>query len=144
MKRVVYHRLAASEFIKASVFYETRRPLLGGQFMDEIDATRDKILKNPARGRPEKFGLRSLKLRRFPYRLFYQVEPSALDCRRGALEPQPGLLDATPEMTVAPSHRTSRMPRARGWYFGNSASVTATAAARQCSLHWLCSTKAAW
>jgi len=78
MKRVVYHRLAASELVDAAVFYEQRRPLLGDEFINEADAARDKIRVNPARGRLEKFGLRSLKVRRFPYRLFYLVEPERL------------------------------------------------------------------
>jgi plasmid stabilization system protein ParE len=78
MKRVVYHRLAASELIEAAVFYEKRRPLLGDEFLNEADATRDKIAENPTGGRPEQFALRSLKMRRFPYRLFYHVEPARL------------------------------------------------------------------
>jgi hypothetical protein len=63
MKRVVYHRLAANELIEAAVFYEKRRPLLGDEFLNEADATRDKIAENPARGRSEQFALRSLKMR---------------------------------------------------------------------------------
>ena len=78
MKRVVYHRLAASELIEASVFYEKRRPLLGDVFLAAVDATRDRIRENPARGRPEKSSLRSLKVRRFPYRLFYDEQPDCL------------------------------------------------------------------
>jgi hypothetical protein len=75
MKRVVYHRLAASELIKAGVFYEKRRPWLGEAFLKAVDAIRDRIRENPARGRPEVAGLRSLKVRRFPYRLFYEDQP---------------------------------------------------------------------
>jgi plasmid stabilization system protein ParE len=78
MKRVVYHRLAASELIKAGVFYERRRPWLGEAFLAAVDATRDKIRENPARGRQEAAGLRSLKVRRFPYRLFYDEQPERL------------------------------------------------------------------
>jgi hypothetical protein len=78
MKRVVYHRLAASELVDAAVFYEQRRPLLGDKFINETDAARDKILENPVRGRREKFGLRSFKLRLFPYRLFYLMESERL------------------------------------------------------------------
>ena len=49
MKRVVYHRLAASELIDAAVFYEGRRPFLGDEFVTEVDAARDKIRANPKR-----------------------------------------------------------------------------------------------
>ena len=74
MKRVVYHRLAASELVDAAVFYEERRPFLGDEFVTEVDAAREKIRANPKRGRIEKLGLRSFKVRRFPYRLFYALE----------------------------------------------------------------------
>jgi plasmid stabilization system protein ParE len=78
MKRVVYHRLAASELIKAAVFYEKQRPWLGDAFLKAVDAARDKIRENPARGRPEVASLRSFKVRRFPYRLFYDEQPERL------------------------------------------------------------------
>ena len=78
MKHVVYHRLAASELILASVFYENCRPFLGERFLAAIDFTRDKIVENPDRGRPESLGLRSLKVRRFPFRLFYDEQPGRL------------------------------------------------------------------
>ena len=78
MKPVAYHRLAASEFIEAAAFYEKRQPFLGDEFIREIELGRDKIRSNPARGRLEKFGLRSLKVRRFPYRLFYLIQPHRL------------------------------------------------------------------
>ncbi len=78
MKRVVYPRLAASELIEASAFYERRRPLLGDRFVAAVDVAREKVRENPARGRPEKFGLRSFKVRRFPYRLFYEEQADQL------------------------------------------------------------------
>jgi len=78
MKRVVYHRLAASELIEASVFYEKRRFSLGENFLTAVDAARNKIIENPTRGRPERSSLRSLKVRRFPYRLFYDEQPDRL------------------------------------------------------------------
>ena len=43
-----------------------------------MDAARDKIRANPKRGRVEKLGLRSFKVRRFPCRLFYALEPDRL------------------------------------------------------------------
>jgi hypothetical protein len=78
MKRVVYHRLAASELIEASVFYENRRRFLGERFLAAVDAARDKIVKNPDVGLQERLGMRSLKVRRFPYRLFYDEQPGRI------------------------------------------------------------------
>ena len=78
MKRVVYHRLAASEFVEASAFYERRRPFLGDRFVAAVDVARELVRENPERGRPEKFGLRSFKVRRFPYRLFYEEQADRL------------------------------------------------------------------
>ena len=78
MKRVVYHRLAANELVPAAVFYEGRRVNLGDEFITEIDSARDRIRANLKRGRAEKFGLRSFKVRRFPYRLFFVDEPNRL------------------------------------------------------------------
>lgn len=78
MKRVVYHRLAANELVAAAVFYEGRRVNLGDEFITEVNEVRERIRANPKRGRLEKFGLRSFKVRWFPYRLFFFDEPTRL------------------------------------------------------------------
>lgn len=78
MKRVVYHRLAAGELVAAAVFYEGRCVNLGDEFITAVDLARDRIRANPKRGRGEKFGLRSFKVRRFPYRLFFFDAPTRL------------------------------------------------------------------
>ena len=74
MKRVAYHRLAASELIKSAQFYERRRALLGEEFLSEVEAALERILSCPECGRASVHATRSYRLRRFPFRIFYRLQ----------------------------------------------------------------------
>ena len=76
MKPVAYDQLAESELIKSVEFYEGRNPLLGDEFLAVIEETIDFICRNPQLGSPGKFGTRSWKTRRFPFRIVYLEEPN--------------------------------------------------------------------
>ena len=71
MKPAVYHRLAENELTESARFYEQRRDFLGERFLDAVGETLAKIQTNSAFGQPGKFGTRSWKVKRFPFRLVY-------------------------------------------------------------------------
>ena len=75
MKPVAYHRLAASELIKSAKFYERRNPALGEAFLSGVEATIPKIQRNPEQGKPGRFGTRSWKTTRFPFRIVFLEQP---------------------------------------------------------------------
>ena len=75
MKPVAYHRLAASELIKSAKFYERRNPALGEDFLSVVEATLPKIQRNPELGKPGRFGTRSWRTKRFPFRIVYLEQP---------------------------------------------------------------------
>lgn len=75
MKRVVYHRLAAGELISSARFYEERHPLLGEEFLAEVELTLKAVQKQPESGRLEKHDTRSYRVHRFPFHVIYQIQP---------------------------------------------------------------------
>lgn len=78
MKRVVYHRLAASELINSARFYERRNPTLGMALLECVDAMLPKIQRRTELGKPGKFGTRSRRIRRFPFRIVYFEQPERI------------------------------------------------------------------
>jgi hypothetical protein len=88
MKPVAYHRLAASELIKSAKFYECRNPAFGEAFLSFVEAILPKIQSNSGGGKIGKFGTRSWRTKRFPFRIVYLEQPDRfLDRGRRALEP---------------------------------------------------------
>lgn len=78
MKPAKFHPLAESEMIGSAAFYEDRRTFLGDEFLDSIDETLAKIRTVPEMGRTEKLRARSWKVKRFPFRLFYLIQPDRI------------------------------------------------------------------
>jgi plasmid stabilization system protein ParE len=62
---------ALLEVEAASQFYESNRPELGSEFLDEIDATIQRILANPLAWQQLEGEIRRCRLRRFPYGIIY-------------------------------------------------------------------------
>jgi toxin ParE1/3/4 len=75
MKPVAYHRLAASELIQSARFYERRSTLLGDAFLTEVDDAIARLLKSPLQAKRGSHGTRSLKTRRFPFRIVVLEQP---------------------------------------------------------------------
>src|SRR5579859_7223521 len=75
MKPVAYHRLAAGELIKSAEFYEGRNPNLGDAFLASVEATLPKIRRNPELGKLGRLGTRSIKAKKFPFRIVYLELP---------------------------------------------------------------------
>ena len=49
--------------------------MLGEEFVSEAELVIHKIQQRPESGKPGKHGTRSYKVRRFPFRFFYQTQP---------------------------------------------------------------------
>jgi toxin ParE1/3/4 len=68
-----FHRLAAREFREARSWYERRRPGLGDRFRAEVDRAVEQIAAAPDRPSPFRVWYRRLRIRRFPYTLYYRI-----------------------------------------------------------------------
>jgi len=98
MKPVAYHRLAASELIKSAEFYERRVRSLGESFLGAVDQAVLKIQGQPASGKAGKFGTRSRKTKRFPFRIIYLDESDRF------------WIVAVAHLSRRPNYWTSRLP----------------------------------
>ncbi|MBL8864730.1 MAG: type II toxin-antitoxin system RelE/ParE family toxin [Planctomycetia bacterium] len=68
---VAFHRLATREFVTVRRWYAGRSPATESRFVLAIDATVSRIAANPLAGSPAAGGCRWLRVRRFPYLLYY-------------------------------------------------------------------------
>ena len=79
---------ALTELKEASLRYEEKEAGLGLAFMDEVDATIDRILANPVAWHPLSPRARRCRTHRFPFGLIYYIRPdeilivSVMDLRR--------------------------------------------------------------
>lgn len=71
--RLIYHPAAEKELIEAAEFYENRVPMLGVQFLDEMDLAIAMIQNAPERWSIVEADVRRYLLKRFPYALYYRV-----------------------------------------------------------------------
>jgi hypothetical protein len=78
MKPAKFHPLAESEMVGSAAFYEDRRPFLGDDFLDLIEETLASIRNLPELGKPGKLQTRSWKVKRFPFRIVYLVQPDRI------------------------------------------------------------------
>lgn len=70
---VRFHRLAIREYEETRDWYEGRREGLGESFTDEVDRAIARIAKSPTRWPVVFVKFRRVRLRRFPYYLYYHV-----------------------------------------------------------------------
>jgi toxin ParE1/3/4 len=70
---VRFHRLAAQEYRQSRVWYERRREGLGLEFREEVDRAMERIVAHPERWPVFRDRFRRVRLRRFPYALYYHV-----------------------------------------------------------------------
>jgi toxin ParE1/3/4 len=74
---VRFHRLAIREYEETRAWYERQREGLGGEFTDEVDRAIARIARSPTRWPVVFAKFRKVRLRRFPYILYYYVvDPS--------------------------------------------------------------------
>jgi mRNA-degrading endonuclease RelE of RelBE toxin-antitoxin system len=74
---VRFHRLADHEARDARRWYERRRLGLGDDFVTELERAVARIIAAPDRPRLFAGRFRSARLRRFPYRLIYEIIDAA-------------------------------------------------------------------
>lgn len=74
MNRLLLVRPEAEQDLAAAcAWYEQRRAGLGGEFLDEIAGALLELEHNPEQARLYYRDFRRVLLRRFPYKVFYQV-----------------------------------------------------------------------
>jgi len=69
---------ADTEFREAARYYEGEVPGLGFAFVGEINRTVDFLILNPEMAAPIPQSMRSMPVRRFPYKLIYSVESEGI------------------------------------------------------------------
>lgn len=82
---------AARDVERAFAWYEEQRPGLGGQFRDALSNTLSLVASNPESNPIVRSRIRRTVLKRFPYLVFYVVEPNeivVLACMHASRDPQ--------------------------------------------------------
>lgn len=69
---------AERDLFAARDWYERKRPGLGGEFLDEFTLAMIELERAPDLPRLYFGKFRRLRFRRFPYKLFYQVQDEAV------------------------------------------------------------------
>jgi len=72
--RLVIRPRAETDLREARGWYESQRPGLGAEFLAEIEAALQALVRDPQRYTIYYRGFRRLFVRRFPYKLFYRLE----------------------------------------------------------------------
>lgn len=75
---VVLSAAAAIDIAEAYTWYEEQRPGLGTELLDNIDQTLALIGEGPHRYPVVMDGVRRALLRRFPYSVYFQIEPNQI------------------------------------------------------------------
>jgi toxin ParE1/3/4 len=70
---VLVRARAELDLAEARTWYERKVPGLGDEFLDEFAAAMRKLEENPERERLYYQNFRRVLLRRFPYKIFYQI-----------------------------------------------------------------------
>jgi plasmid stabilization system protein ParE len=68
---VIFHRLAAKEYQKARAWYARRNPAAAQRFQDEVNRVVLLIDQAPNQGAVYRGPFRWMRLRRYPYVLYY-------------------------------------------------------------------------
>jgi plasmid stabilization system protein ParE len=72
MIAVVFHRLAAQELRAADSWYRKREAAVAGRFLNAVGAAAVRIGEDPDSLPIERRHFRSVRVRRFPYRLIFE------------------------------------------------------------------------
>lgn len=72
--QIVIKPKAEHEMLAAAEWYEARRPLLGFEFMEQVDLVFERIQENPRQFRFYEDSVRIAHLHRFPFGVFYEDE----------------------------------------------------------------------
>jgi plasmid stabilization system protein ParE len=75
---IVFLPEARAEYDEAAQWYEQRRPGLGKDFIAKVRSILDLVAQTPRMHAPIFQDVRRAPIARFPYGVFYQVEPSRI------------------------------------------------------------------
>jgi plasmid stabilization system protein ParE len=77
---IAYHLLppAEEEMTEAALFYEKAAPGLGDDFLADVQFAIDSVLEHPGLGAAMPDGFRRILLRRFPFSIYYAIEPDLI------------------------------------------------------------------
>ena len=75
MKRARFLLPAQEEMLSAAAYYEAQAPGLGGGFLQKVDAAIRDISEHPERWPVIRSQVRRRLVHRFPYGVFYRVDP---------------------------------------------------------------------
>jgi plasmid stabilization system protein ParE len=78
MKTVRLLQPAEQEMFDAAAYYESRVSDLGNAFLDKIASAVEDIAENPQRWPVIQLDIRRRLIHRFPYALFYRVDPDEI------------------------------------------------------------------
>jgi plasmid stabilization system protein ParE len=72
-KIVLFHHLAAREYVAAHRWYARRSPAAAQRFREAIDRVVERLESDPEQGTPFRDSFRWMRTRRFPYLLYYEI-----------------------------------------------------------------------
>jgi len=88
---IIFTQAARAEIIAAQDWYESQTPGLGARFRGGLDIAIQRIAANPLQFPLVFRDVRRALLRRFPYGLFFRIQPNALTviaCFHASRDPQ--------------------------------------------------------
>ena len=68
-----FHPDARAEMEESAVWYESRKPGLGDEFLLEVQSRLARIVNQPERWREVEVGVRSCPLSRFPFAIIFRI-----------------------------------------------------------------------
>ena len=72
--KIKIHFLAKTELRESAHYYENEYPGLGTQFLEAVDIAIDDIRQHPLAWPELDFQVRAIQIKRFGYRMFYQID----------------------------------------------------------------------
>ena len=78
MSEPVFGKSALADLQCAQAWHEAQREGLGGEFMLAVEAGIASLTRNPAGNRCVVAGFRQVRLRRFPYVIYYCIEAEVI------------------------------------------------------------------
>ncbi len=76
--KIIFIEEAKLETDDAFLYYELEQPTLGTLFKQELKRLVDILMKYPQIGTQENYGLKSLLLHKFPYKIIYHVSETEI------------------------------------------------------------------
>ena len=74
MWEIIHHPKAIAEADRSACRYNRNRDGLGAEFYDELDAAICRLRENPTLFPPDRDGVHSWRLNRFPFRVYYMLD----------------------------------------------------------------------